>query len=56
MWSAEKGAMSMMFHVALMSSISSYWHGVARSEESMLFASLYPLSHEIENADVQHIL
>ena len=42
----------MMFHMALMSSISSYRRAVARSEESMPFAFLFPLSHEIENPDV----
>ena len=31
---------------------SSYRRAVARSEESMLFVFLFPLSHEIENPDV----
>ena len=32
--------------------VSSYRRAVARSEESMPFASLFPLSHEKENPDV----
>ena len=44
-------AMPMMFYMALNSSVSSYQRAVSRSEESMPFAFLFPLSHEIENPD-----
>ena len=43
----KKGTMTLMLHMALMSSVSSYRRADARSEESMLFAFLFPLSHEI---------
>ena len=36
--------------------IFSYRRAAARSEESMLFVFLFPLSYEIENPDVKHIL
>ena len=52
----KKGTIPMMLHMALMSSVSSYRRADARSEESMLFVFLFPLSHEIENPDVKHIL
>ena len=52
----KKGTIPMMLHMALMSSVSSYRRAFSRSEESMLFASLFPLSYEIENPIVQHIL
>ena len=42
----------MMYHMALMSSVSLYRRAVAHSEESMSFAFLFPPSHEIENPDV----
>ena len=38
-WSGEKGAIPMMFHMVLMSSVSSYQRAVARSEEPKLMPS-----------------